>query len=137
MTVKYKAKSLHRITDVEFYGLNLDTFRELTEQLQQGSPDSLSLGKGKVSIDTEGREGEILFTSIPYDEGWKIKMNGDQITPVLFENCLICIPLEDGENRIQMSYTAPGLPAGIMLSVLGICALAATAVLRKRLYSSK
>ena len=137
VTVKYKAKSLHRITDVEFYGLNLDTFRELTEQLQQGSPDSLSLGKGKVSIDTEGREGEILFTSIPYDEGWKIKMNGDTITPVLFENCLICIPLKEGENQIQMTYTAPGLRPGILLSILGICALASAAAIKKHSLSSK
>lgn len=137
VTVRYKAESLHRITDVKFYGLNLDTFREVTDQLRQGSPSSLSLDKGKVSIETEGRDGEILFTSIPYDDGWKIKLNGDKITPVLFDNCLICIPLRDGENRIQMSYTAPGLPAGIMLSVLGLCALAAAAVLRKRSYSSK
>ena len=137
VTVGYKAKSLHRITDAEFFGLNLDTFREVTDQLRQGSQAAISLGKGKVSIDVEGRAGEILFTSIPYDDGWAIKMNGDKITPVLFENCLICVPLKDGENQIQMTYTAPGLPAGIILSVLGLCALAAAAVLEKDTFSRK
>ena len=137
VTVRYKAESLHRITDVKFYGLNLDTFREVTDRLRQGSPSSLSLGKGKVSIETEGRDGEILFTSIPYDDGWKIKMNGDQITPVLFENCLICIPLRDGENHIQMTYTAPGLRPGIVLSILGICALAAAAALKRHSFRSR
>ena len=133
VTVNYKAKSLHRITDVKFYGLDLDTFRELTDQLRQGSPDSLSLGKGKVSINAQGRDGEILFTSIPYDDGWKIKLNGNTMIPVLFEDCLICIPLEDGENQIQMTYTAPGLRTGIMLSVLGIIVLAAFALRRHSL----
>ncbi len=137
VTVGYKAKSLHRITDAEFFGLNLDAFREVTDQLRQGSQASISLGKGKVSIDVEGRAGEILFTSIPYDDGWAIKMNGDKITPVLFENCLICIPLKDGENQIQMVYTAPGLTAGIILSLLGLCALAASAALEKGTFSRK
>ena len=137
VTVRYKAESLSRINDVKFYGLNLDTFRDLTDQLRESAPASLSLGKGKVSIDTQGSDGEILFTSIPYDDGWTIKRNGDKITPVLFENCLICIPLRDGENHIQMTYTAPGLRPGIVLSILGICALAAAAALKRHSFRSR
>ena len=64
-------------------------------------------------------------------------MNGDTITPVLFENCLICIPLKEGENQIQMTYTAPGLRPGILLSILGICALASAAAIKKHSLSSK
>ena len=60
-------------------------------------------------------------------------MNGNTMIPVLFEDCLICIPLEDGENQIQMTYTAPGLRTGIMLSVLGIIVLAAFALRRHSL----
>ena len=137
VTVRYKAESLSRINDVKFYGLNLDTFRDLTDQLRESAPASLSLGKGKVSIDTQGSDGEILFTSIPYDDGWTIKRNGDKITPVLFENCLICIPLRDGENHIQMTYTAPGLRPGIVLSILGISALAAAAALKRHSFRSR
>ncbi|MBR3188107.1 MAG: YfhO family protein [Lachnospiraceae bacterium] len=78
-----------------------------------------------------------LFTSIPYDDGWTIKRNGDKITPVLFENCLICIPLRNGENHIQMTYTAPGLRPGIVLSILDICALAAAAAPKRHSFRSR
>ena len=132
VTVTYKAKNRHRITDVAYYGLNLKTFRKYTDLLKEGSPDALSVSKGKVSIETQGKAGEILFTSIPWDRGWKITLNGKRIRPLLFEDCLICLPLEEGQNVIRMTYRAPGLLPGTALSGLGILVLLAGRFLKKR-----
>lgn len=125
VTLEYMAKNTHRITDVQFYGLNLEIFRRDIDLLKKGSPSVLTVGKRSVSIVTDGRDGELLFTSFPWDRGWSVRINGREVEPLLFENCLISLPLTEGENHIEMRYHVPGLPAGLGLTVLAIVFLAA------------
>ncbi len=49
--------------------------------------------------------------------------NGKEITPDIFAACLMNIPLEEGENHIQMTYHIPGLTAGAALTLIGILLL--------------
>jgi uncharacterized membrane protein YfhO len=84
-----------------------------------------------VEIEADAEQGQVLFTSIPYDQGWKIKVNGAVKKPLLFENCLMCLPLEAGTNVIRMEYHVPGAAEGLALTIAGAFLL----FVRKRYWS--
>ena len=104
----------------QFYGLNLDTFERMSGVLKKGAAEELFLDSARVSINTTGMEGEVLYTSIPFENGWRIRNNGQNIKPELFDNCLICIPLVYGDNRIEMEYHIPGMKMGLLLSGIAL-----------------
>lgn len=72
--------------------------------------------EGTIDVKEEG----VFMTSIPYDEGWTIYANGEQVeTCVLLEGFLGAI-LPEGENTIKMVYHCPGLLKGLITTIFGI-----------------
>ncbi len=95
-----------------FYETDLSALKEISREINQRAAKNLMIRDGEISGTVEGREGDILFLSVPYENGWTVMRNGKEITPDIFAGCLMNIPLEEGENHIQMTYHIPGLTAG-------------------------
>lgn len=70
----------------------------------------------EVIFSVQAKAGEQLFTSIPYDKGWQVKLNGQVVEPVKICDALIGLQLEEGENRVEMVYCLPGLKKGILVT---------------------
>lgn len=68
---------------------------------------------------TAGRDG-ILYTSIPYEPGWKAKVNGVEVFIDPIHNAMIAIPVERGTHDIVLTYIPDGLLMGLSLSILSI-----------------
>ena len=77
--------------------------------------------KGTVKVNDYRR---ILFTTIPYDPGWSVKVNGveSDIVTVLDGAFVGVLLPEEGEYTIELEYEVPGLRIGIMTSLLGVLA---------------
>ena len=120
------------IADEQFYVLNLDVLEEAVDALKINTPSELQIDNGHVSIsiDTSATGVDTLFTTIPYEKGWKVKINGASIEPGYFEG-LICLPLSAGENLIEMEYHIPGLIPGLIISVIAVCLLILIAVVSR------
>ena len=87
-----------------------------TMTVQYHSEDTII---GTVHV-TEDRS--VLFTSIPYDQGWKAYVDGmpAQTYPVV-EDAFLSLVLTPGEHTIELYYEAPGSDLGaIITSVSGI-----------------
>ncbi|NLZ70870.1 MAG: YfhO family protein, partial [Clostridiaceae bacterium] len=63
------------------------------------------------------------FATIPWDRGWKVSVNGLQVTPVSVQNAWLAIPVKEGVNRIEMCYTPPGFETGLIATVLSLLGL--------------
>lgn len=73
-----------------------------------------------IVCDTKTCKGEILFTSIPYEKGWKATVNGKPVDIFPVGGGLIGIPLADGVNTVELNYSVRGMTAGIIISLLSI-----------------
>ncbi len=73
-----------------------------------------------------------LQTTIPYESGWIVKLNGKEIMPELLDNTLMAIPLEKGRNNITMKYRVIHLNLGVLLTLVGIILLSGTWYLTKK-----
>ena len=81
----------------------------------------IQIQNGEIHIEVNSNnEKEELFISVPYDEGWKISLNGNEIEPEIYANCMMMIPLDNGDNIIEMKYSLPYFKISLLISIIGI-----------------
>lgn len=106
----------------------LDTDKlELLSNKYKNVTSDIIVNKNKINSTVQGKLGENLFIAIPFDKGFKCTINGNISTiEKTFDN-FISIPLIEGENRIELTYTPKGLVLGsiissiiILISIVGI-----------------
>ena len=115
---------LDRFHEPQFYLLDLDVLESTSAMARENAPKDLVVENGYLKCTVTGTGEDSLFTSVPYFKGWSIKRNGKEISPALAENCLIVIPLEAGNNEIEMIFHTPYMEHGIAISVLSLVVLA-------------
>lgn len=76
--------------------------------------------KGNLSLE----ELSILYLSVPYNPGWKIFDNGQEISYEKVQLGFIGILLEKGDHYIEMYYTPQGFKPGAILSFVGFLGFA-------------
>lgn len=74
---------------------------------------------GTVTAEKQG----IMYTSIPYDKGWDVYIDGNEsaITPIC-DGALIGVLVDAGQHEVTFKYSPQGLGTGIAISI--ICLLA-------------
>ena len=119
----------------ELYALDLDELKKAVTDIKQKSAlvkeEYLTNGSGKYVV-SHVASPSYLQTSIPYDDGWKVTVNGKVIEPRLFDEALMAIPLNKGKNVIQMTYQIPHAKLGILLTVIGCSLLAVTKIVYRK-----
>ena len=103
-----------------FYYTDLETLAETAQEIQSRREDDLVIRDGSITgIVKNPQNMDHLYLSVSYDKGWSVKVNGKKIKPELVGDCMMSLPLETGENTIELKYHVPGLKVGIGLSVVG------------------
>lgn len=62
-------------------------------------------------------ERKTMFTSIPYDEGWKILVDGEETEYYAIGKAFIGVDMTPGVHTVEMIYIPVGLKLGIIISV--------------------
>lgn len=107
------------IVDPQFYALDLDIMKQVSEKLQKRAVSSLTIDGKNIKMDVNLKKSQSIFTSFAYDKGWIITDNGEKITPQLYENCLMTLKLSAGEHHIEIKYQQPGEIAGMGCTLIG------------------
>lgn len=72
--------------------------------------------KGSIETDTPKK----LFLSIPYDKGWKAKINGKKVDVSNINLGFIGIDLQKGDNIVELSYMPPLLIKGLLITIFSL-----------------
>lgn len=73
--------------------------------------------EGDVSSDSE------VFVSLPYEDGYKVYVDGKKTDYKSYRDCFIMIPVSAGDHSIEIKYFPPGLAIGLILSIICVCLL--------------
>ncbi|MDU5028285.1 MAG: YfhO family protein [Enterococcus faecalis] len=98
-------------------GLNTNAFEKAISAVQEKGVD-LTTGKRSASGTFTADKDQVLVTTIPYDKGWRVKIDGKKVTPKAFKDAFLSVPVSAGTHTIQFSYLPEGLIPGIVLFVL-------------------
>lgn len=117
-------------------------FYELDEAVLQSAYDKLATEQFEI---TEFKDGHIagnvvvsdrkmLFTSIPYDKGWKAYVDGKKVeVEAVVDGAFMAVRIEDsGVHEVVFDYSTPGLLTGAIISVF--CLVICLFVYRKKEY---
>lgn len=108
------------IKEPYFYYFNADVFQEDIDKLKESQMEIVRYNDTYIKGTVTAEAGEVLFTSIPYQPGWTVKVDGRKVEHVESLNAMIAVELEPGEHTITFSYIPPGFVAGVILFVLGV-----------------
>lgn len=71
----------------------------------------------RVSISLTNQTNCFMFFSIPFEMGWKAKVNG-MTADIIDTNGFIAVPLEKGNNIVELNFSQPGLWFGLTITML-------------------
>ena len=95
--------------DTRYFGL--DTVIPLKQE------ETGALIAGTITMPEDG----YFITSLPWQEGYEILVDGIARQPQMVNTSFLGFPLERGTHRIQLSYRPPLTQAGLIISVTGWC----------------
>lgn len=114
------AKGEYQLTDIEIYLLDYNKIKNIREnidpfEMDQNTPVTDQL-KGTIEVHENG-----YFTiSIPYDKGFRIYMDGEEISYQKVNYSFIGFPITKGKHDIIIEYHAPYKNLGLLISGIGV-----------------
>lgn len=99
-----------------FYGLDETRLREALDPLRDGSMEIIQVTDTSIRGKVMARGDGLLFTSIPYDPGWTVYLDGQKAPISKIGDSLIAIELTEGEHIVEFSFRPLGFRQGLFVS---------------------
>ena len=97
-------KSDNNNDNLTIYKLNKDKLEEAYNKLKSNQIKYThyqdNLIEGEITVDKD----QVIFTTIPYDEHWKITVDNKEVKPKIALNSLMAIDCEEGTHKIKLEY---------------------------------
>lgn len=106
------------ITDIDSYVLDYDWVDNIKDSFDIFNITTFKDNVIEGNIDVT-KEDAYFVTSIPYDNGFTIKMDGKVIDYEEVNKGFVGFPIDKGKHEISIVYRAPWLKEGIIVSGLG------------------
>ncbi|MBQ9245299.1 YfhO family protein [bacterium] len=103
---------------------NLDILKKYYEKASEQALKLEKITGSHYSIKCKVNENnKILFTTIPYNKNWRIKIDGQSTEYYSVADALLAIPVEEGEHIVDIQYRPKGFNLGIIISLLSLLIL--------------
>ena len=112
----------------EIWRFDPEAMEEIYQCLSQSPLELSSWTDTGLAGSINTPEGGTMFTSIPYDKGWKIWVDGTAVSGRPVFDAFLGVDLEPGEHKIRLSYEPQGLKTGAVITGVSVAAVAALAV---------
>ncbi|MBQ7668351.1 MAG: YfhO family protein, partial [Clostridia bacterium] len=108
-------------SQIFIYGLDVEKYKNVMNKLKENSYIVEKHGKENLVGQVTLKEGQRLFTSIPYENGWTIKVDGEKVKYTDYNDTFMVIDIPAGTHTVEMKYISPGFKLGVLLTILFLC----------------
>ena len=90
------------------------------------------MSSSSLKIETKDCNG--VFLTVPYQDGWNIKVDGEKTDAFSVYDCFIYVPIasEKAEHTVEMSFIPKGIILGCIITAFGILCLIVVITLDRR-----
>lgn len=104
---------------ISLYRLNTDRLKAIYEDLSREVLDTTgsftdTYIAGTVTVSDENSS---LYTTIPYEEGWEVYVDGEKTNPDTLLDSYIVVPLTKGTHKIEFKFHVPYFALGLILTI--------------------
>lgn len=114
------------------YQLNREVFEKGYEKLSAGGLSDIDYSDTRISGKLTAQEDGVIYTSIPYDGGWKAYIDGRETEVSSIRDALVCIPVTAGEHTVELKYCPPGFAVGLTVTLVSLGLLAVIWILEPK-----
>ncbi len=113
-----------------FFYLDTELFKSTFKKISDGNMNITSFEdtyiEGNINV---SEENSLLYTSIVYDEGWTVCVDGEEQELLMTNDSLIAVEISAGYHEITFRYMPKCYVVGSAISICGILAFAGAIVL--------
>ncbi len=112
------------VMDARAYRFEENALGEIYEQVKDGGMTVTLWRDTAIEGKVLAKEDGLFFTSIPYDKGWTVTVDGQEVKGRKLMNAFLGFDLPAGEHELSFRYYPPGLKAGMAVSAFAVLAVA-------------
>ncbi len=113
-------------------GMDMDAWDRAYALLDDETLQVDAYSDTEISGTIQVKENGFFVTSIPYEKGWTLEVDGEKVETETFGGAFLAAHLSAGEHEICLTYLPDGFIPGILVSLCGIGILVALCFVRKR-----
>lgn len=106
--------------EVTISSLNTDRLLEAFQIVNEGGLTVLESGADRIKGEVLAPYGGVMMTSIPYDPGFRVKVDGQKVSTVKAFDTFLGFRVPEGAHDISIRYFARGQIAGIIISLFSV-----------------
>lgn len=110
---------------------------EVIDGLKQCSMENVEVNGSHVEGTVNAGKDGVLLLTIPYDDGWRIYVDGTEVLHYEVGGMLTGIDLTEGEHSIEMKYTPPGFYMGAGISIGSVALLFISVLIKSNRFQRK
>ena len=114
------------------YCFDYAALTELREKLASRPLVETEVTDTRVAGTVDAAERCVLFTSIPYDKGWSVKIDGEAAETRPYLGTFLSVRIPAGKHAVEFRYFPRGLKPGIAISLLSLLLFALLCVEERR-----
>ena len=128
----------YSLSNMEVWNVPMGDYSGRIEEMNRTGVTETDITTDRISLNVSEESERMLVFTIPYSDGWKAYMDGQQIDLHRVDVKYMGLVLPEGEHHIDLVYNTPYFKAGMVLSLAGFMAFAAEIVSlkKKRVVSS-
>ena len=110
--------------NIYIFTLNDSVYKSQLAQLRKSGLQVTSHGDRFINGKVDAAEAGLMFTSIPYDAGWTVKVDGKKVdTVAIAGEGLLGFEVTAGSHEVELSFMPRGLLPGIAISLISLLLL--------------
>ena len=96
--------------------LDEEVRQQIFDHLSEQALEITKFSDGNVEGAINMKEDGLLFTSIPYDKGWTVKIDGEKVETMAIADTFLAVPVSEGRHEVTLHYVSPGFLPGLLVS---------------------
>lgn len=98
------------------YALKTDAFEEAYNRLADEQLNITSFSDTRITGDIDVIEDGILYLSIPYENGWTVRVDGKKVKTTKILQSMLGAEVPAGHHTIELEYMPEGFVTGVVVS---------------------
>ena len=112
-------KGIYKIKNLKTYGLKYSDIEGRKNSLSKFNIDQKETIGDTISGSINMRDKGYFVTSIPYDKGFSVYIDGKNVKTEIVNTAFLGFKLDKGYHKIKIVYQSPLFKEGSIISVIG------------------
>ena len=108
---------------INIYSLNETKFQKAYNILKNNEAEIIKFQENKIEATINLKEEKTIYTSIPYDKGWTVTIDGNEVDTYKIADSLLGFDVSSGNHTIILKYYPNNMSLGILISASSLISI--------------